>query len=63
MRRLLPLVPALALLALPFGATPASACAAPDEGEPQCCYSPIVSVMVADRTVVVQDPTRVPDCP
>lgn len=52
-----------AFLALPLGDAPASACAAPDEGEPQCCQNAIVSATVADRTITVNDPTRVPYCP
>ncbi len=58
------LIPALALLALPLGHTPALACAMPDEGEPQCwCEQPIASVTVGDRTYTVHDPTKVQFCP
>ncbi|MDQ1711083.1 MAG: hypothetical protein QOE45_533 [Frankiaceae bacterium] len=61
MRRTAALLLAGALLSLPLGATPALACAQPDEGQPHCCEPPTLYVVdVGGHTVGVPDPTWQP---
>jgi hypothetical protein len=62
MRRLAALLAVSAgLLTLPLGATPATACPQPEEGQAQCCQAPyLVAVDVAGHTVGVPDPTWQP---